>query len=135
MDQNVKLSNRNRELLIIVGMAAINLGAHLLTNGQYGFHRDELYFIDCSKHLDFGYADMPPLTPLLARLDIGIFGESLRGLRVLPALLSSAMVFLTGLMTRELGGRLYAQVLAALTIIVAPVYRWTSFSGYSPVTC
>ena len=122
MDQNVKLSNRNRELLIIVGMAAINLGIHLLTNGQYGFHRDELYFIDCSKHLDFGYADMPPLTPLLARLDIGIFGESLRGLRVLPALLSSAMVFLTGLMTRELGGRLYAQVLAALTIIVAPVY-------------
>jgi len=122
MDQDVKFTNRNRDLLIILGMAAINLGIHLLTNGQYGFHRDELYFIDCSRHLDFGYADMPPLTPLLARLDLGIFGESLRGLRVLPALLSSAMVFLTGLMARELGGRLYAQVLAALAIIVAPVY-------------
>jgi len=68
---------------------------------------------------------MPPLTPFLARVDLGIFGESLRGLRVLPALLSSAMVFLTGLMTRELGGRLYAQVLAALAIIVAPVYLIT----------
>jgi 4-amino-4-deoxy-L-arabinose transferase-like glycosyltransferase len=122
MNQNVNFSNQNRDLLIILGIAAINLGIHLLTNGQYGFHRDELYFIDCSKHLDLGYADMPPLTPFLARLDLGIFGESLRGLRVLPALLSSAMVLLTGLMTRELGGRLYAQVLAALAIMVAPVY-------------
>jgi 4-amino-4-deoxy-L-arabinose transferase-like glycosyltransferase len=122
MNQNVNFSNQNRDLLIILGIAAINLGIHLLTNVQYGFHRDELYFIDCSKHLDLGYADMPPLTPFLARLDLGIFGESLRGLRVLPALLSSAMVFLTGLMTRELGGRLYAQVLAVLAIMVAPVY-------------
>jgi len=118
----LKFSNQNKELIIILGIAVINLGIHLLTNGQYGFHRDELYFIDCSKHLAFGYADMPPLTPFLARVDLGIFGESLRGLRVLPALLSSVIVFLTGLMTRELGGKLYAQVLAAIALIVAPVY-------------
>jgi hypothetical protein len=93
-----------------------------LTNGQYGFFRDELYFIDCSKHLAFGYADMPPLTPFCAKIVISLFGETLQGLRFFPALLSSAMVFLTGLMVKEMGGRLFAQILASITIIVAPVY-------------
>ena len=95
---------------------------HLFTNGQYGFHRDELYLIDCSKHLAFGYADMPPLTPFFAKLTIFLLGETLQGLRFFPALLSSIIVFLTGLMTKEMGGKTFAQILASLTIIVSPIY-------------
>jgi len=117
-----KLKIKDQDTLIILGIAFINLMIHLLTNGQYGFFRDELYFIDCAKHLDFGYADMPPLTPFFAKIVIALFGETLQGLRFFPALLSSALVFLTGLMAREMGGRLYAQILASITIVVAPVY-------------
>jgi hypothetical protein len=65
---------------------------------------------------------MPPLTPWLAKISITLFGETLRGLRLLPAIISSAMVFITGLMAREMGGRLFSQLLAALTVMVAPVY-------------
>ena len=117
-----KLSIKDRDILILFGISLINLLIHLLTNGQYGFHRDELYLIDCSKHLDFGYADMPPLTPFFAKLMIAISGETLQSLRFFPALLSSVTVFLTGLMAKEMGGRTFAQILASITIIVAPVY-------------
>lgn len=116
------MQNYSREILLLLGIALINLTIHLLTNGQYGFHRDEFYLIDCSKHLDFGYADMPPLTPFFAKIVISLLGETLRGLRFFPAILSSAIVFLTGLMTREMGGKFYAQILASITIIVAPIY-------------
>lgn len=117
-----KMKFERPEITWLIGLSLFNLMIHLLTNGQYGFHRDELYIIDCAKHLDFGYADMPPLTPWLARLSITLCGETLRGLRLLPAIISSAMVFITGLMAREMGGRLFSQLLAALTVLVAPVY-------------
>jgi hypothetical protein len=75
----LKLRIKNRDTLILLGISFANLLMHLLTNGQYGFHRDELYFIDCAKHLDFGYIDMPPLTPFFAKLTITVLGETLRG--------------------------------------------------------
>lgn len=118
----LKLRIKNRDTIILLGISFLNLLIHLLTNSQYGFHRDELYFIDCSKHLAFGYIDMPPLTPLFAKLTITVLGETLQGLRFFPALLSSVIVFLTGLMAKEMEGKLFAQILASLTIIVAPIY-------------
>ena len=117
-----KIKTIDRDILIILGISLINLFIHTLTNGQYGFFRDELYFIDCSKHLAFGYADMPPLTPFFAKIVITLFGETLHGLRFFPALLSSGIVFLTGLMVKEMGGKLFAQVLASITILIAPVF-------------
>jgi len=118
----LKLQFKNRDILILLGISVLNLLIHLFTNGQYGFHRDELYIMDCSKHLAFGYADMPPITPLFAKLTMILLGETLHGLRFFPALLSSIIVFLTGLMTKEIGGKTFAQILASLTIIVSPIY-------------
>jgi hypothetical protein len=45
---------------------------HLLTNGRYGYFRDELYYIACARHFDFGYVDQPPLSILLLRLSQSI---------------------------------------------------------------
>jgi hypothetical protein len=118
----LKLHTRNRDILLLLGISLSDLLLHLFTNGQYGFHRDELYIMDCSKHLAFGYADMPPLTPFFAKLTINLLGETLQGLRFFPALLSSVIVFLTGLMTKEMGGKTFAQIMASLTIIVSPIY-------------
>jgi len=120
--ETLRLQCRNRDILILLGISLSNLLIHLFTNGQYGFHRDELYIMDCSKHLAFGYADMPPLTPFFAKLTIILLGETLQGLRSFPALLSSIIVFLTGLITKEMGGKTFAQILASLTIIVSPIY-------------
>ena len=36
---------------------------HILTNGRYGFHRDELQFLSDARHLDWGFVAYPPFTP------------------------------------------------------------------------
>jgi hypothetical protein len=57
----------HRHLLLIVLFGVVALLMHLLTNMHYGYFRDELYYIACARHLDFGYVDQPPLSILLLR--------------------------------------------------------------------
>jgi hypothetical protein len=99
----------------IVAIAAVaTLAIHLLTNGQYGYHRDELYYLASGQHPAFGYVDYPPLTPLLARLDAMLLGDSTWALRLLPSLVGAGLVVLTAVLARELGGARNAQALAAV---------------------
>lgn len=93
----------NRPTSPLFLIAAAQLTIHLATNGAYGFHTDELYYIASGQHPAFGYVDFPPVTPLLASLDTAIFGVSPWALRLFPALTSAGMVLLTGLCARELG--------------------------------
>ena len=41
-------------------MAVIVL--QLATGWRYGLFRDELYYLACARHLDWGYVDHPPLS-------------------------------------------------------------------------
>ena len=86
----------------------------------YGFHRDELYFLDAGRHLQGGYVDQPVLVPLLARVSSSVFGVSLPGLRLWPALAGFATVVVAGLCARELGGQRRAQLLAAVGAATMP---------------
>ena len=103
---------------ILIYVALARFVIHLLTNGGYGIARDELYYIACGNHLDWGYVDHPPLTPFLARLVASIAGTSLAALRFLPAVVAAATTFVAGRIARELGGKLFAQVLTALAVTV-----------------
>ena len=107
-------------------MAAIAFGLatfvlHIARAGDYGYQRDELYFISCAQHLAWGYVDQPPLIALIAKIALW-FGSSLYGIRLLPALAAAATVLVTGRLTRRLGGGLWAQILAMLGIGLAPFY-------------
>lgn len=100
--------------------ALLTLVLHLLANPHYGFYRDELYFIVCGRHPDWGYVDQPPLVPLLSA-GSQIFGTSLFLLRALPALFAAASVYITCLLTVELGGGAYAVLLTALLAAFVPL--------------
>jgi hypothetical protein len=69
----------------------------------------------------WGYVDQPPLSIASLWLSRLLFGDSLFALRFLPAIIGAVVVFLAGLITRELGGNRYAQILAACSVIVAPL--------------
>ena len=106
-------------MLLLV--AAVRVLLHSLSNGQYGFHRDELQTLDDARHLDWGFVAYPPLTPLLGRVELLLFGTSLVGFRVAAAVAVSLAMVIAGLMTRELGGGRGAQLLTAIAVGVSPV--------------
>ncbi|MGI9005492.1 MAG: ArnT family glycosyltransferase [Streptosporangiaceae bacterium] len=89
-------------------------------SARYGIHRDELYFLDCARHLSLSYVDQPVFTPLVARLSLDLFGVSVVGLRLWPALAAFGTVVTGGLLAREFGGERTAQLLGALGVATAP---------------
>jgi hypothetical protein len=105
----------------LLALALGKVVLHAVTNGQYGFHRDELATIDDARHLDWGYVAYPPLTPLLARAALVLFGPSLAGLRLLAAVAQAGAMVLAGLLARELGGGRWAQVVTAGAVGIAPI--------------
>jgi hypothetical protein len=102
-------------------LAATAVLLQILTNGRYGYFRDELYFLACSDHLAWGYVDFAPLVALLARISRFFLGDSLHAIRLLPALAQGAQIVITGLIARELGGKRFAIFLSSLSVLLAPV--------------
>lgn len=107
--------------LALIAVAAACLLLHVLTNGRYGFHRDELATLDDAMHLDWGYVAYPPLTPFLARIDLQLFGATPMAVRFLAALALSLVTLLGGLLAHEMGGSTRAQIVSALAVTVSPI--------------
>ena len=120
-----RLSSNDLAILILLALARILL--HTLTNGQYGFHRDELATLDDARYLDWGYVVYPPLTPFIARVSLTVFGPSLVGLRLFASVAQGIAMVLTGLMARELGGKRTAQLVAAIAVAIASLADGTMF--------
>jgi 4-amino-4-deoxy-L-arabinose transferase-like glycosyltransferase len=94
-------------------VAAVAFAVEMAVSARYGYVRDELYFLASGRHLALGGVDQPELTPLLARLDTIVTGNTLAGLRALPALAFAAMIVLTASMARTLGADRRGQLVAA----------------------
>jgi hypothetical protein len=121
-----QLRTGNAILLTIAAAIAI---LHILTNGRYGFHRDELQFLSDARHLDWGFVAYPPVTPFLERISLQLFGISLTGLRLFSVIAQSTAIVVTGLMARELGGGRLAQIAAAMSVAMSalPIFEGTEF--------
>ncbi len=111
----------DHDLALLLLVATARFVFHLLTNGAYGFHRDELAVIDDARYLAWGYVAYPPFTPVVARVALELFGLSTTGFRMFGALAQCAIMVLTGLMARELGARRHFQIIAAVAVAIAPM--------------
>jgi 4-amino-4-deoxy-L-arabinose transferase-like glycosyltransferase len=105
---------------LLLALALVRLLLHLLTNGQYGFHRDELAVLDDAHYLAWGYVAYPPLVPFAAHVSMQLFGDSLAAFRAPSALAQALAMLFAGLIARELGGRRMAQALAAIAVACVP---------------
>jgi Dolichyl-phosphate-mannose-protein mannosyltransferase len=103
-----------------IAVGAVVFAVLLAFSTRYGFHRDELYFLECARHLQASYVDQPVLTPLLAWVSLKLFGVSLLGLRMWPALAAWATVVVAALTAREFGGGRRAQLLTAVATATMP---------------
>jgi MFS family permease len=108
--------------LVITVLGLLQLVLHLLFNARYNFFRDELYYIECSKHLAAGYVDQPPLIAFSVRLSRFLFGDSLLALRLFAALSMIGLLALSVLIAREMGGRKYALWLTGLCVFFGPIW-------------
>jgi hypothetical protein len=122
---------------VLAGVAVAKLLLQFAGIRHYGFFRDELYYMACGEHLAWGYVDQPPLIALLAWLSRHLLGNSLVSVRLLPVLAGAAVVFLTGIFARELGGGRFAQLLAATAVLFAPAYlafdSFFSMNAFEPL--
>jgi 4-amino-4-deoxy-L-arabinose transferase-like glycosyltransferase len=100
------------ELLGRWGLPLVVLTFFVATASGYGVFRDELYYIACARHLDWGYVDHPPLVALIAWLARAVVGDSWIALRILSAVAAASTVLLVGDTARDLGGGPWARRLA-----------------------
>jgi Dolichyl-phosphate-mannose-protein mannosyltransferase len=115
-------NTKNDGMLTVLWVAFALLVFHCIFNNRYGYFRDEFNYLSSGDHLAWGYVDEPPLLPFLVRLNRTILGDSLRSIRFLPALAISGAVVITGLIAREFGGRRFALLLSAVTVVIAPIF-------------
>jgi hypothetical protein len=123
----VRAVSRDRAIVLLIAVAMAAL--HLATNNRYGFHRDELQFLSDARHLDWGFVAYPPLTPFLERISLGLFGLSMVGLRLFSVIAQTAVIVVSGLMARDLGGGRLAQIMTALAAALSPlpIFEGTEF--------
>ncbi len=117
---------------VLSAFAAIILVVHFALGNGYGFHRDELQFLDDARHLAFGFVAYPPLTSFCGRIAIALFGISPQVLRLPAAVVNTISLVLAGLIARELGASRIAQFLTLcaalpLTLVFSSVLQYNTF--------
>ena len=112
-------------VVLLLTLAGVAFVAHMLVAGNYGYFRDELYYIADGLHLQAGYVDQPLLMGWLAALLRVVAGDSLVAIHIIPAFVCAMLVVITGLMARELGGGRVAQVVAGVAALFTLAYMAT----------
>ena len=110
-----------RSTRVIGAFVTAKVILHLAIVGRYGYHGDELYFIECAKHLAWGYVDHPPMIAFLAWLATP-FDFALAALRLPSIVAGGATMYLTLRLARDWGGSTWALLFAGSGILLAPVF-------------
>src|SRR5512136_2606300 len=101
----------------VLCLVAVRLALYAVAAPNYGYFRDELYYLACGEHPDWGYVDQPPLIGWMAWLLHHTIGTSLYALRLIPLLAHLGTIILTAAMARNLGGKRWAIFLSSLSVL------------------
>lgn len=111
--------------MIMIMFIALKLALHFLTNTKYELLRDEMLYFNMGEHLSAGYATVPPVTGFLAFLMLKIFGFSVFGIRLFPAIMGIVTMYVISAVVKELGGKVTALVFALSAYLLAPGFLLT----------
>jgi hypothetical protein len=121
------------ETLIILLFAVANVVFHLLLP-EYGYHRDEMYYVAIADGFSFSNLDMPPLSPLYLKLFLVLFGHSLKVVHLAASACGSLVIVFCSLIAREFGGRRYAMILTGTFLIFSGLMIFGSIYTYDGVS-
>ncbi|MEH3112403.1 ArnT family glycosyltransferase [Pedobacter terrae] len=113
--------------LFIIFFGILKFLIHLIALKGYGYHADEIYYVELGKEWNWGFPDISPFVTWMAYISRLFFGSTLIGYRMLPCLFSAATVVMTGYITYFLGGRRLAITIACSAIICSPAFLATSY--------
>jgi hypothetical protein len=94
----------------------------VLQHPLYQPHRDEFLYLEEGNHLAWGFMEIPPLLGLFAKAT-QMMGTGFFWIKFWPSLFGAANVFIVCLMTKEMGGKTFAQIIAALAMITGVYMR------------
>jgi hypothetical protein len=110
-----------KKFWIITALLMIaKLALHFITNTNYELHRDEMLYFNMADHLSAGYATVPPLIGILAFIVKTIFGYSVFGVRLFPALLGAASICIISKIIKDCGGGVTALLIGAGSFLLSP---------------
>ena len=121
------VNSQKQTAVIITIFLLLKLFIHLPFNGRYGYHADELLHIAMAEQLAWGYKEGPPLISFLTWIWLQLGEGSLWTLRLLPTLCGAALVGLTGMMVRMLGGGPFAVLIACMALLLDPSFLATGY--------
>ncbi len=121
------------ETLIILALAAANIAFHLLLP-EYGYHRDEMYYVAIADGFSFSNLDMPPVSPLYLKLFLVLFGHSLKTVHLAASFCGSLVIVFSCLIAKELGGKRYAIAMTGIVLIFSGLAIFGSLYTYDAVT-
>jgi 4-amino-4-deoxy-L-arabinose transferase-like glycosyltransferase len=132
MEAESSTTSLRADAAVLSALAALILAVHFLLGNGYGFHRDELQFLDDARHLQWGFVAYPPLTAFCGRIAIMLFGISPQVFRLPASIANAISLVLAGLVARELGGRRAAQIVALcamfpLALAFSSVLQYNTF--------
>ncbi|MBT8380834.1 MAG: glycosyltransferase family 39 protein, partial [Ignavibacteria bacterium] len=115
---------KNKLISLILSIALLNLIIYLSTQAffAYGLFRDELYYLACTNRIQLGYVDHPPLSIYILSIWKSLFGDAMFVIRIVPAIITSATVFMIGLFTMRLGGGKAAILISTVAYMLTPIF-------------
>ncbi|MBT8386129.1 MAG: glycosyltransferase family 39 protein [Ignavibacteria bacterium] len=115
---------KNKLISLILSIALLNLIIYLSTQAffAYGLFRDELYYLACTNRIQLGYVDHPPLSIYILSIWKSLFGDAMFVIRIVPAIITSATVFMIGLFTMRLGGGKAAIIISTVAYMLTPIF-------------
>lgn len=124
--QLINFKNSNMFIAYLVISVYFLVLVLINTFSQYGYFRDEFYFIACTKRLALGYVDHPPLSIWVLFIYGYFFGFSKFILHLLPVIISCLTVFFSGKIAEELGGNKRAIFLTTFSVCFIPLLNFVS---------
>ena len=129
MSQRLGRFRLTPEVLIVACFAFANVIFHLLLP-EYGYHRDEMYYVAIADGFSFSNIDMPPGAPLYLKFFLILFGHSIKVVHLAASACGSMVIVFGCLIAKEFGGKRYAMVLTGTFLMLSGLTIFGSLYSY-----